>query len=235
MITFTSFKTGHFYHNWDIYINFEASKEEFHTSIFDLLVVLGLIFNQVALAMEGSTVSGSLQRRKKSKRKWKRLWFLLKDKVLYTFTAREVRGHRVSHTSPKTLMVIRNPFLAVLSIFFAFRLWGEVTFLLFHFSVTQHCVRLTKGILCALSATFSVFCKPVFLAVNLHKSADDKLLNFVCIVQDKVASESLPLQGFTVKLSEQPEGEESSSVFQLYHKKTLYYTFRADDHHTARR
>lgn len=59
--------------------------------------------NQVTLGVEGSTMSGSLQRRKKSKRKWKRLWFLLKDKVLYTFTAREVRGHRVSHTSPKTL------------------------------------------------------------------------------------------------------------------------------------
>ncbi|XP_070816059.1 FYVE, RhoGEF and PH domain-containing protein 5 isoform X2 [Chaetodon trifascialis] len=88
--------------------------------------------NQVALAVEGSTISGSLQRRKKSKRKWKRLWFLLKDK-------------------------------------------------------------------------------------------------------DKVASESLPLQGFTVKLTERPEGEESSNVFHLYHKKTLYYTFRADDHHTARR
>lgn len=61
-----------------------------------------LAFHQVALAVEGSTMSGSLQRRKKSKRKWKRLWFLLKDKVLYTFTAREVRGHRVSHTSPET-------------------------------------------------------------------------------------------------------------------------------------
>ncbi|KAI3370373.1 hypothetical protein L3Q82_025142, partial [Scortum barcoo] len=97
--------------------------------------------SQVALAVEGSTMSGSLQRRKKSKRKWKRLWFLLKDKVLYTFTARE----------------------------------------------------------------------------------------------DKVASESLPLQGFTVKLTERPEGEESSNVFHLYHKKTLYYTFRADDKHTARR
>lgn len=60
-------------------------------------------FHQVSLGVEGSTMSGSLQRRKKSKRKWKRLWFLLKDKVLYTFTAREVRGHRVSHTSPKTL------------------------------------------------------------------------------------------------------------------------------------
>ncbi|KAM7423116.1 hypothetical protein PAMA_010915 [Pampus argenteus] len=97
--------------------------------------------NQVSLGVEGSTISGSLQRRKKSKRKWKRLWFLLKDKVLYTFTARE----------------------------------------------------------------------------------------------DKVASESLPLQGFTVKLTERPEGEESSNVFHLYHKKTLYYTFRANDPQTARR
>ncbi|KAF7664512.1 hypothetical protein LDENG_00173400 [Lucifuga dentata] len=97
--------------------------------------------NQVSLGVEGSTMSGSLQRRKKSKRRWKRLWFLLKDKVLYTFTARE----------------------------------------------------------------------------------------------DKEASESLSLQGFTVKLTERPEGEESSNVFHLYHKKTLYYSFRADDHHTARR
>ncbi|CDQ84969.1 unnamed protein product [Oncorhynchus mykiss] len=97
--------------------------------------------NQVALRAEDSAMTGSLQRRKKSKRKWKRLWFILKDKVLYTFTARE----------------------------------------------------------------------------------------------DKVACESLPLQGFTVKLTERPEGEESFNVFQLYHKKTLYYTFRADDQHTARR
>lgn len=77
-------------------------------------------------------MSGSLQRRKKSKRKWKRLWFLLKDK-------------------------------------------------------------------------------------------------------DKVASESLPLQGFTVKLSDRSEEEDKDNVFQLYHKKTLYYTFRADDQHTAHR
>ncbi|XP_061687279.1 FYVE, RhoGEF and PH domain-containing protein 5 isoform X3 [Syngnathoides biaculeatus] len=97
--------------------------------------------NQLNLGVDGSTMSGILQRRKKSKRKWKRLWFLLKDKVLYTFTACE----------------------------------------------------------------------------------------------DKVASESLPLQGFTVKMTERPEGDDSSNVFHLYHKKTLYYTFRADDHHTARR
>ncbi|XP_077583220.1 FYVE, RhoGEF and PH domain-containing protein 5 isoform X1 [Stigmatopora nigra] len=97
--------------------------------------------NQLPLEVEGSTMSGMLQRRKKSKKKWKRLWFLLKDKVLYTFTTHE----------------------------------------------------------------------------------------------DKVASESLPVQGFTVKLTERPEGDESSNVFHLYNKKTLYYTFRADDHHTARR
>lgn len=54
-------------------------------------------------------------------------------------------------------------------------------------------------------------------------------------LQDKVASESLPLQGFTVKQSDRSEGEDTDSVFQLYHKKTLYYTFRADDQHTARR
>ncbi|XP_058647926.1 FYVE, RhoGEF and PH domain-containing protein 5 isoform X2 [Onychostoma macrolepis] len=87
---------------------------------------------QVSVGAEGSSMSGSLQRRKKSKRKWKRLWFLLKDK-------------------------------------------------------------------------------------------------------DKVASESLPLQGFTVKLSDRSEGEDKDNVFQLYHKKTLYYTFKADDQHTARR
>uniref|UniRef100_A0A671M8P3 FYVE, RhoGEF and PH domain containing 5a n=1 Tax=Sinocyclocheilus anshuiensis TaxID=1608454 RepID=A0A671M8P3_9TELE len=55
------------------------------------------------------------------------------------------------------------------------------------------------------------------------------------LTQDKVASESLPLQGFTVKLSDRSEGEDKDNVFQLYHKKTLYYTFRADDQHTARR
>jgi len=59
---------------------------------------------QVSVGAEGSTISGSLQRRKKSKRKWKRLWFLLKDKVLYTFKAREVRGPRVSHTSTDTTL-----------------------------------------------------------------------------------------------------------------------------------
>ncbi|XP_051931321.1 FYVE, RhoGEF and PH domain-containing protein 5 isoform X2 [Hippocampus zosterae] len=88
--------------------------------------------NQLPHGVDGCAMSGVLQRRKKSKRKWKRLWFLLKDK-------------------------------------------------------------------------------------------------------DEVASESLPLQGFTVKLTERPEADDSGNVFHLYHKKSLYCSFRADDHHTARR
>ena len=53
--------------------------------------------------------------------------------------------------------------------------------------------------------------------------------------KDKVASESLPLQGLTVKLPTRPEEGGGSSVFQLYHKKTLYYSFRAEDQNSAHR
>lgn len=52
-----------------------------------------LLLLQVTVSEEGS-ISGSLQRSKKSKRSWKRLWFLLKDKVLYTYRAQEVRRHQ---------------------------------------------------------------------------------------------------------------------------------------------
>lgn len=123
-------------------------------------------FHQVALAVEGSTMSGSLQRRKKSKRKWKRLWFLLKDKVLYTFTAREVRGHRVSHTSPKTLSHSHNhsiteefPHDFCLSFFFFPS--GQCSTELFnsHISTVQPFLLgrtlyvTNEGILCALSVS----------------------------------------------------------------------------------
>lgn len=47
---------------------------------------------QVTVSEEGS-ISGSLQRSKKTKRNWKKLWFHLKDKVLYTYRAQEVRGN----------------------------------------------------------------------------------------------------------------------------------------------
>ncbi|KAI7807675.1 FYVE, RhoGEF and PH domain-containing protein 5 [Triplophysa rosa] len=92
-------------------------------------------FNQVTGA-EG-VMSGTLQRYKNSKRSWRSLWFLLKDKVLYTYPQSE----------------------------------------------------------------------------------------------ERLACETLPLLGFSVR--SEVEGE--SSVFQLYHKSTLFYTFRAQDSHTAQR
>uniref|UniRef100_A0A8C5FNT5 FYVE-type domain-containing protein n=1 Tax=Gadus morhua TaxID=8049 RepID=A0A8C5FNT5_GADMO len=51
---------------------------------------------------------------------------------------------------------------------------------------------------------------------------------------EKVASESLPLLGFTVKLADREQLDEAN-LFQLYHKKTLYYSFRAEDNCTAQR
>ncbi|KAK6321352.1 hypothetical protein J4Q44_G00083280 [Coregonus suidteri] len=62
-----------------------------------------------------------------------------------------------------------------------------------------------------------------------------KRLWFLLKDKEKVASESLPLLGFTVKLPDRPDGEETTNVFELYHKKTLYYTFKAEDNHTAKR
>ncbi|KAJ7999163.1 hypothetical protein DPEC_G00212550 [Dallia pectoralis] len=63
----------------------------------------------------------------------------------------------------------------------------------------------------------------------------DKVLYTYLTREEKVASESLPLLGFTVKLPDRPGGEETTNVFELYHKKTLYYTFKAEDNHTAKR
>ncbi|XP_010767817.1 FYVE, RhoGEF and PH domain-containing protein 5-like isoform X2 [Notothenia coriiceps] len=62
-----------------------------------------------------------------------------------------------------------------------------------------------------------------------------KKLWFLLRDKEKVASESLPLLGFTVKLPEKQWGEEEANVFQLYHKNTLYYSFRAEDTYTAER
>lgn len=49
----------------------------------------------MTVSEEGS-ISGTLQRSKTSKRNWKRLWFLLRDKVLYTYRVQEVRGNMQS-------------------------------------------------------------------------------------------------------------------------------------------
>ncbi|XP_057562561.1 FYVE, RhoGEF and PH domain-containing protein 5 isoform X2 [Hippopotamus amphibius kiboko] len=96
---------------------------------------------EVAASGEGSTISGYLSRCKKGKRPWKKLWFVIKGKVLYTYMASE----------------------------------------------------------------------------------------------DTVALESMPLLGFTIA----PEKEEGSSevgpIFHLYHKKTLFYSFKAEDTNSAQR
>ncbi|NWZ38619.1 FGD5 protein, partial [Brachypodius atriceps] len=94
---------------------------------------------EVAASGEGATISGYLSRCKGGKRHWKKRWFVIKGKVLYTYVANE----------------------------------------------------------------------------------------------DKVATESLPLLGFTIA----PEKEEGSmdTVFHLYHKQTLFYSFRADDNNSAHR
>ncbi|XP_058700748.1 FYVE, RhoGEF and PH domain-containing protein 5 isoform X2 [Poecile atricapillus] len=94
---------------------------------------------EVAASGEGATISGYLNRCKGGKRHWKKRWFVIKGKVLYTYIANE----------------------------------------------------------------------------------------------DKAATESLPLLGFTIT----PEKEEGSvdTVFHLYHKQTLFYSFRAEDNNSAHR
>lgn len=51
---------------------------------------------QVAASGEGSAISGYLSRCKKGKRHWKKLWFVIKGKVLYTYMASEVVVVRAS-------------------------------------------------------------------------------------------------------------------------------------------
>ncbi|XP_053149615.1 FYVE, RhoGEF and PH domain-containing protein 5 isoform X2 [Hemicordylus capensis] len=94
---------------------------------------------EVAASGEGSSISGYLSRCRRGKRHWKKLWFVIKGKVLYTYTASE----------------------------------------------------------------------------------------------DKVATESLPLLGFTIV----PEKEDRNmdAVFHLYHKQTLFYSFRAEENNSAQR
>lgn len=45
---------------------------------------------QVSANTENSSMSGYLQRSKGYKKPWKRLWFVIKNKVLYTYAASEV-------------------------------------------------------------------------------------------------------------------------------------------------
>lgn len=45
---------------------------------------------QVSANTENSSMSGYLNRSKGNKKQWKRLWFVIKNKVLYTYAASEV-------------------------------------------------------------------------------------------------------------------------------------------------
>nr|XP_060622219.1 FYVE, RhoGEF and PH domain-containing protein 5 isoform X1 [Anolis sagrei ordinatus] len=94
---------------------------------------------EVAASGEGSSISGYLSRCKRGKRHWKKLWFVIKGKVLYTYTANE----------------------------------------------------------------------------------------------DKVATESMPLLGFTI--APEKDDRNTDAVFHLYHKQTLFYSFRAEDNNSAQR
>uniref|UniRef100_UPI00358F04C2 FYVE, RhoGEF and PH domain-containing protein 6 isoform X2 n=1 Tax=Myxine glutinosa TaxID=7769 RepID=UPI00358F04C2 len=95
---------------------------------------------QVAASTEASSMSGYLQRAKGSRKPWKRLWFVVKDKVLYTYAASE----------------------------------------------------------------------------------------------DVAAMESLPLLGFTLDAAANDK-DNPGTDFQLLHKTTLFYTFRAEDASIAQR
>uniref|UniRef100_A0A8C8T4M2 FYVE, RhoGEF and PH domain containing 5 n=1 Tax=Peromyscus maniculatus bairdii TaxID=230844 RepID=A0A8C8T4M2_PERMB len=96
---------------------------------------------EVAASGEGSAISGYLSRCKSGKRRWKKLWLVIKGKVLYTYLASE----------------------------------------------------------------------------------------------DKVAMESIPLLGFTIAPEKEAGSNEAGPVFHLYHKKTLFYSFKAEDSNSAQR
>ncbi|XP_012512342.1 PREDICTED: FYVE, RhoGEF and PH domain-containing protein 5, partial [Propithecus coquereli] len=52
---------------------------------------------------------------------------------------------------------------------------------------------------------------------------------------DKVAAESLPLLGFTIAPEREAGGGGAGLTFHLYHKKTLFYSFKAEDARSAQR
>ncbi|XP_072438912.1 FYVE, RhoGEF and PH domain-containing protein 5-like [Chiloscyllium punctatum] len=120
---------------------FSSVFHSFHTTSLRKQKRIPTALKEVEASAEGVSMSGYLQRCKRNKRHWKKLWFVIHEKVLYTYRA--------------------------------------------------------SG--------------------------------------NKVAAESLPLLGFTIKGSKDDDHSGPSVLFQLYHKNVLYYTFKAEDTHTAQR
>ncbi|XP_078066263.1 FYVE, RhoGEF and PH domain-containing protein 5-like [Mustelus asterias] len=115
--------------------------QSLHTPFIQKQKKIPAALREVAASAGGVSICGYLLRCKRNKRHWKKLWFVIHEKVLYTYGARS----------------------------------------------------------------------------------------------NKVAAESLPLLGFTVEGSKGDEPAAPGVLFQLYHKNILYYSFKAEDSHTAQR
>ncbi|KAG9473132.1 hypothetical protein GDO78_014338 [Eleutherodactylus coqui] len=114
---------------------FTSMLHSFHPSAFRRNKKVPSALMEAAASGESSSISGYLHRCKKGKKYWKKRWFVIKGKVLYTYTACE----------------------------------------------------------------------------------------------DKIATESLPLLGFHIVPDNWDQNPKLGTVFQLYHKQTLFYNFKAAD------
>ncbi|XP_056380908.1 FYVE, RhoGEF and PH domain-containing protein 5 isoform X1 [Hyla sarda] len=118
---------------------FTSMLHNFHPSAFKRHKKVPSALMEAATSGESSSISGYLHRCKKGKKYWKKRWFVIKGKVLYTYTACE----------------------------------------------------------------------------------------------DKIATESLPLLGFHIVPDNWDQSPKLGTVFQLYHKQTLFYSFKAADTNAA--
>ncbi|XP_018410750.1 PREDICTED: FYVE, RhoGEF and PH domain-containing protein 5 [Nanorana parkeri] len=118
---------------------FTSMFQSIHPSAFKRHKKVPSALLEAAVSGENASISGYLHRCKKGKKYWKKRWFVIKGKVLYTYTACE----------------------------------------------------------------------------------------------EKIATESLPLLGFHIVPENWDQNPKLGTVFQLYHKQTLYYSFKAADTNTV--
>ncbi len=60
---------------------------------------------QVSANTDGSSMSGYLERTKASRKQWKQFWFVIMNKVLYTYAASEVRLYKQGHLNEVNSLV----------------------------------------------------------------------------------------------------------------------------------